>query len=298
MGALYKIVNCLSGVFGLSVARVLPQDYNVKDISPIECFPSDALRRDVLSRFQNEFELSENSKYSQSEISEVGKKYFWHYPLSLGNCFFDSDFEHFVGKRGRHYLRYKHFFPTIVNLAGGSLKGNTILDCGCNCGFWSIQSILNGADSITAFDASELNIEQALFLEDVTGIKGINYKVADLDNFTEKITGLYDISLFLGLLYHVNRPIDILRALRNVTRKFAVVDTTISPLGGSALYVEKDFAHEQNKCNNLCFLPTAQAVYDLLIFAGFKDVKFIPNFDSELSDDYLTGERMTFIAWV
>ena len=256
-----------------------------------------AIKDDVSSRFANTFSVSESCSMTKEQIKARGSQYFWHYPIAIDDIFFESDFEQFTGIDGRHFMRYNHFFSHVVAKAGGSLAGKTILDCGANCGFWSIQAANNGAESIVAFDASEKNIEQAEFLKEIIGVPQVEYKVADLDNFTDVISDKFDITFFLGLLYHLNRPVEILRALRSVTKEFAVVDTTIDPGCGSYMRVMEDFAHDQNKCNNLCFLPTAKAVNDLLLFAGFSRVEYIPNDSAQLPEDYATGKRITFLAY-
>lgn len=300
MALLGKIVNKIIGGFGYKIVNLSDGKKlnNVASLNPV--VPVDkGLAHTVSSRYKASFDISPECKYSASDIREAGKEFFWHYPLQFGEVFFEADYQPFKSVLDRHRKRYSHFFPHIVSLSGSDdLSGNTILDCGCNCGFWSIQSVLNNADSVVAFDAGEKNIEQAKFIQNICGIDRIKYHVADLDNFTEIIGGQYDIVFFLGLLYHINRPVEILRSVRKATKKFAVIDTTISPNIGSILYIQDDFAHDQNKCNNLCFLPTAQAVRDLLIYSGFRDVKYIPNDNPDLPEDHLKGSRMTFIAFV
>ena len=214
------------------------------------------------------------------------------------DIFIESDKKEFQGLTGRHLQRYNHFFPSVLSLADGDLDGKTVLDCGCNCGFWSIQSLRNGAKKVLGFDGSKQNIDQANFIKQLIGLNKIEYRVFDIMDMEPDVIGQHNITFFLGVLYHLNMPIEALARLKAVTSDFAVVDTTLDPSDQSILSVQADIVHDQNFSNKLSMTPSSKAVVEMLKFVGFKKVWVLPNTNQNLPKDYLSGCRKTFLAKV
>ena len=255
------------------------------------------LVKTIESKFIDSFDISKGCNFSEEEISEKCKDFFWHYPLSFGKVKADLSFTPFT--QNRHQQRYNHIFPALVHASGGSFAGKTILDCGCNCGFWSIQAMKHNADSVLGFDAGEGNIDQANFIKEIIGLERVQYEVMDLNELSlERLGRQFDITFFFGLLYHLNTPIEIFRGLKEVTKEFAVVDTQIALGEEPLMYVLDDFAHEQNKSNELRFLPTLNAVCKMLLFVGFSRLVLVPNRSEDLPEDYLNGKRVTILAYI
>jgi 2-polyprenyl-3-methyl-5-hydroxy-6-metoxy-1,4-benzoquinol methylase len=281
---------------GYSLAR--------KDRSRFDCpslpLPSPELVARADSFFANRFDISPKSGLSEDAVAARVKDYYWHYPFQFGRVFVDADEVHFQGLDGRHRQRYRHIFPPLLGLTAGSLQGLTVLDIACNAGFWSLQARRAGAASVRGVDVSAKNVEQAEFVRDVAGIDGVEYSVCTANDVSAAKLGQFDVSFFLGLLYHLDRPFEALERLHEVTRRYAVVDTTLArsdvPDGMPILKLEEDVVHAQNVSNRVALVPSKAAVPMMLKHAGFKDVFWVRNASSDLPLDYRTGARMTFIA--
>jgi tRNA (mo5U34)-methyltransferase len=282
---------------GYSIAR--------KDDGALDCPSLPVPSKEMVDRaeayFANCFPISPDSPVSEEQLAAKVKDYFWHYPFTFGNLFVDSDQVHFKGLQGRHYQRYLHIFGPLLSLTGGSLSGKTVLDVACNAGFWTIQARRAGADSVLGLDVSAKNVEQATLIRDVIGIDGIDYRTLNAyDVSREAAGGEFDITFFLGLLYHLDRPVEALERLYEVTKSLAVVDTTLArsdvPSGMPILKLEEDLVHDQNISNRIALVPSKSAVPMLLKHVGFKEVFWIQNASTNLPLDYRTGTRMTFIA--
>ncbi len=94
----------------------------------------------------------------------------------------------------------------------GDLSGKTVLDVGCNAGFFSLRMKELGATRVVGVDLDPIVLRQARFLSDRCGLElelheRSAYDILDL--------GTFDIVLCLGLLYHLRHP---LLALDNIAR--------------------------------------------------------------------------------
>jgi tRNA (mo5U34)-methyltransferase len=262
--------------------------------------PSDEVLARAAGYFANCFPVSAASGLTEEDIARKVKEFFWHYPFKFGEVFVEADDIHFKGLRGRHYQRYFHIFPPLLSLFGGSLAGKSVLEIGCNAGFWSIQARRAGADSVLGLDFGPRNVEQAKFIRDVIGLDRLEYRVMNAYDVSKEALGDFDVTFFLGLLYHIDRPVEALERLYAVTRDVAVIDTTLArsdvPDGVPMLRVQEDFVHDQNASNRIALVPSKAAVPLLLKHVGFREVFWIRNASRDLPLDYLTEARMTFIA--
>lgn len=286
----------LFNTLGYAVAR--------KDKGEFDCpampLPSAEVVERARGYFKNRFPIAADCRLGEDEIRKRIGEYFWHYPFQFGEISVEADLIHFRGLEGRHYQRYFHFFPAILARCGGSLASKSVLEIGCNAGFWSLQASLAGAASVTGLDVSDKNVEQARFIQEITGIKGVEFRTLNAYDVSKDTVGEFDVTFFLGLLYHIDKPIEALERLYQVTREFAVIDTTTARSGVSTdvpvLKLQPDDVHDQNFSNRIALVPTRAAVPVLLKHVGFREVYWIQNASKNLPLDYLTHARMTFVA--
>jgi tRNA (mo5U34)-methyltransferase len=101
------------------------------------------------------------------------------------------------------------------------VRGKTVLDIGCNAGFYSIQLKKRGAARVLGIDFDERYLEQARFATRVCGadVELRQMSVYDVAALREK----FDVVLFMGVLYHLRHP---LLAL-DLVREHVVKDTMI-----------------------------------------------------------------------
>jgi tRNA (mo5U34)-methyltransferase len=115
--------------------------------------------------------------------------------------------EHFLGDYPAvKWRRFAHALPA-------DLTGKTVLDIGCNGGFYSIEMKRRGAARVLALDIDEGYLRQARFAARVVGadIEFAQLSVYDVAELAER----FDVVLFLGVLYHLRHPLlalDLIRA--------------------------------------------------------------------------------------
>jgi tRNA (mo5U34)-methyltransferase len=85
------------------------------------------------------------------------------------------------------------------------LTGRSVLDIGCNAGFYAMQMKARGAARVLGLDSDEGYLAQARFAAQVSELD-IDFRrlsVYDLGALRER----FDIVLFMGVLYHLRHPL-------------------------------------------------------------------------------------------
>jgi len=135
----------------------------------------------------------------------------------LGDWFHNLDL-HGVPTAPHHFLgdfpsvKWKQICTAIPE----DLKGATVLDIGCNGGFYSIQMKQRGADRVLGIDVDERYLNQARFAAETLGLE-IEFQKASV-YAVDDIPGQFDYVLFMGVFYHLRYP---LFALDKVIKKVA-----------------------------------------------------------------------------
>jgi tRNA (mo5U34)-methyltransferase len=85
------------------------------------------------------------------------------------------------------------------------LSGRTVLDIGCNAGFYAIEMKRRGADRVVGIDSDEGYLAQARFAAEVVGvdIELRQMSVYEVGRMNED----FDLVLFMGVLYHLRHPL-------------------------------------------------------------------------------------------
>src|SRR3954447_26312491 len=114
--------------------------------------------------------------------------------------------DHFLGDYPA--VKWRRFADAIP----ADLGGRTVLDIGCNGGFYSIQMKSRGAARVLAIDVDPDYLRQARVAAEIVGadIEFAEMSVYDVAALGER----FDVVLFLGVLYHLRHPLLALDLIR------------------------------------------------------------------------------------
>ena len=222
----------------------------------------------------------------------------WHYRFDLrghATPIWDES------RINRHTQRRGYFFDPFVRHLGGSLAGKRVLDLGCNAGFWSLAAAESGCEFVLGVDGRQMHVDQAQLVFEAKEIDSIRYEfvLGDLFEMDWRRFGRFDVVLCLGLLYHVNKPVELLERIASVNDDLLVIDTNVSKAPGSFL----EFHHEsvEDPRNTLGYdltsHPTKAAVYEMVRLFGYDVVTPKARFsDYTGASDYRDGRRKAFIC--
>ena len=121
----------------------------------------------------------------------------WFHDMDLSGVRTAPD--HFLwGYPEQKWKRFAHAVPA-------DLTGKSVLDIGCNAGFYSLEMKRRGADRVLGVDFDDRYLEQAKLAAEVRGadIEFRKLSVYDLAALGER----FDVVLFLGVLYHLRHPL-------------------------------------------------------------------------------------------
>ncbi|MBA3898748.1 MAG: TIGR04290 family methyltransferase [Bacteroidetes bacterium] len=109
-----------------------------------------------------------------------------------------------------------------------NLSGKTVLDIGCNAGFYSIELAKRGAD-VLAIDLDPHYLKQAKYVAGKFGLDDkITFKqmqVYDLANLQQT----FDIVWFMGVFYHLRYPLLALDIIAQKAKKTMIFQTLTMP---------------------------------------------------------------------
>ena len=142
----------------------------------------------------------------------------WFHNLDLGGV--PTAPNHFLGDYPRvKWRRFAHALPE-------DMSGWSVLDIGCNGGFYSIEMKRRGAARVVGIDSDPGYLEQARFAASVSGveIELRQLSVYDVARLDER----FDLVLFMGVLYHLRHPLLALdRIHEHVARNLLVFQSVL-----------------------------------------------------------------------
>ena len=153
----------------------------------------------------------------------------WFHNIDLGGVMTAPD--HFLGDYPA--VKWRRFADAMP----ADLTGKTVLDIGCNAGFYSIQMKLRGASRVLAIDVDPDYLRQARFAAQIIGV---NIEFAEMSAYdVGSLGGRFDIVLFLGVLYHLRHPLLALDLIReHVVRDLFVCQSMQRGESGEELLAE------------------------------------------------------------
>ncbi|MCK6481980.1 MAG: tRNA 5-methoxyuridine(34)/uridine 5-oxyacetic acid(34) synthase CmoB [Planctomycetes bacterium] len=160
------------------------------------------------------------------------------------------------------------------------LTGTSVLDVGAWDGFFSFEAERRGASRVLATDSfvwsgrtwgSKAGFDLA---RAALGSRVEERLIAPGDLSADAV-GRFDLVLFLGVLYHLEDPMGVLRRVRDVTAKRLVLETEVDLLWhrrpAAAFYPSTELMGDPTNW----WGPNPAAVEGMLRAVGFRDVRLV-----------------------
>jgi tRNA (mo5U34)-methyltransferase len=168
----------------------------------------------------------------------------WFHNMKLGGIWTAPD--HFLGDYPNE--KFRRFAPHLPE----DLAGKSVLDIGCNAGFYSMEMKRRGAGRVLGIDSDERYLAQARLAGEALGFDNIEFRnlsVYDVGALGER----FDVVIFMGVLYHLRHPLLALDLIHeHVARDLLIFQ---SMQRGSKLLMEVDEDYDFNDTEH--FLESA-----------------------------------------
>jgi tRNA (mo5U34)-methyltransferase len=191
---------------------------------------------------------------------------------------------------GRDDEHPRDTWKIISRCLAEDLSGKSVLDVGCNAGFYAIEAKRRGAERVLGIDSQRRHIQQAKFVRRVLNLN-IEYRRMSVYDLDPRDIGYFDLTLALGLIYHCKHPVLALERLYLVTRELLVIESAViteekdgrrlrSFLRGLERRRERlhPLAYMENECDAKepvynWFYPSVDCLEALLRSVGFDEVE-------------------------
>lgn len=96
------------------------------------------------------------------------------------------------------WRRFAHVLPA-------DLQGASVLDVGCNAGFYAIEMARRGAGDVVAIDSDPRYLVQAALAAQVCGVDLTLHRMSVYE--VARLRRRFDLVIFMGVLYHLRHPL-------------------------------------------------------------------------------------------
>src|SRR5438270_585847 len=153
----------------------------------------------------------------EARVHELGP---WFHNLRLGR---DADIltapDHPLGDFPANFWQFfKHAVPL-------DLTGQSVLDIGCNGGFYSFEMKRRGAARVLGVDHDPAYLAQARFARSELGLD-VEFVQGDVYDIDRLLGGeRFDFVVFMGVLYHLRHPLYALEKVAELVRQRLLFQT-------------------------------------------------------------------------
>lgn len=196
-----------------------------------------------------------------------------------------------AGVEGIHATRLALMEQALDASVGRDCAQLTALDLACHQGWFALHLARRGFREVLGVDAREEHLADARLMAQVAGVKTLRTLRLDLEEAHAADVGVHDVTLMLGLLYHLENPVRVLRLARAATRRVLIIETQVVPhmsgvvdwgswrfqrhmVGAFGIIDETEETHaSEASVHGICLAPSIETLQWLLQRVGFRRVE-------------------------
>ena len=197
-----------------------------------------------------------------AELKQAIQQFTWYQSIHLGGGFYTP------GKRSPEYLQWKLQMMQLPE----DLSGKSVLDIGCNEGFYAIEAKRRGASRVIVVDKRESAASKFSLVKKVLN-HDIEFHQLDVCQMDESILGTFDVVLFLAVFHHLKYPFVAMDKLASVTSGVAIMEVPVIDTESSLDSAIMVRGHSRK--GRLRLIPNRQFLIEMLQRAGFREIEML-----------------------
>lgn len=130
-------------------------------------------------------------------------------------------------------------FARFRSVVSEDLTGMSVLDIGCNAGFYSLEMKRRGAETVLGIDTDEHYLRQARFAAETLqmDVEFRRLSVWDVARLGRK----FDLVIFMGVLYHLRHPLLALDLIHEHVAGNLLLFQSMQRGSGSPVPIQRDY---------------------------------------------------------
>jgi tRNA (mo5U34)-methyltransferase len=169
---------------------------------------------------------------------------------------------------------------------------------------------------VVAIDARPENLNRARFVAEAMGVENIAFRQGLVETIAADQEQTFELTLFLGLLYHVEDPMRCLRQVATVTSELCILETQVvdevegcaewgsrewkRPYQGILALIDEtgefDAGNRETGVSPMATCPSPKALLFMLKQAGFRRAEILPPSPGAY-EQHARGKRVVCAAW-
>lgn len=223
-----------------------------------------------------------SGRRSAARLEDFGQ---WMYEFDLGDG--TKTPVYLESLKQVHAVRRDMIFRFLDGVRYDDAAG-TVLDIACNEGYFLFEMLKRGARHGLGIEGRAENLAKAAFVKDRLGFDNCEFRQADVLS-ADYGTATHDVVLLLGIIYHVENPIGLIRKAAAAAKRYLFVETQLCRPDRAISYGWgiPGVYHEAESCfaliaepgdnplsamGSLSLIPNLAAVTTVMRHCGFKDV--------------------------
>jgi len=185
-------------------------------------------------------------EYHKKMLEELPKLDVWHHAINLGDGIVTNQ----SGTAYNPELRWTLMEPFLPK----NLEGKSVLDVGCNSGYFSMMMKKRGASRVVALETFDMPIAQTKFIAKWFDVD-LEIVQDDVHTYCLTTEERFDYVIFLGLYYHLKYPNIVLDRLAEMTKSKLFFQTVTVPPVIKEFHPQENYTVEEKneKINSLDF---------------------------------------------
>lgn len=126
-----------------------------------------------------------------------------------------------------HATRLEMVDRAVRSHFGARLHEVRAIDVGCHEGFYTMAAASMGVRHVLGVDVRGSSLRKARFISSALGLHNVSWLESNCENLNPEQHGVFDLTLFLGILYHLENPMLALRNISALTNELCVIETQV-----------------------------------------------------------------------